>query len=259
MQFKEKLPLYLLAEITSILRAENGCAWDREQTSQSLKPYLIEESYELYEAIESGDADHIREELGDLLYQIYAHAQIAMEESRFTIDDVASDISRKLIRRHPHVFGNEEARTSGEVMEQWEKIKKVEKSHRESILDGVPKHLPALLKAYRIQQKASRIGFDWEKIDDVFKKIYEEIDEFKEALEKKDMHNMTEEAGDLLFSIVNVLRFVKINPEEALQKTVNKFITRFRHIEKRTGEMGRAMEDMTLKELDELWDEAKRQ
>ncbi len=259
MNFKETRPLYLLAEIADILRSKNGCAWDREQSHQTLKPYLIEEAYELYDAIESDDTKHMKEELGDLLYQIYAHAQIAAEKNNFTIDDVARGITDKLVYRHPHVFGDESAKDAKEVIDRWEKIKKTEKSHRESILDGVPAHLPGLLKAYRVQQKVSRVGFDWEKTDDVVAKIEEELEEFKEAFSSGNREHALEEAGDILFSMANLLRFAGINPEEALQKTVKKFITRFGHIEKRCEEMNREMEEMSLDELDGLWEEAKKQ
>jgi tetrapyrrole methylase family protein / MazG family protein len=257
MNFQEKRPLYLLMEIASILRSENGCAWDREQTSGTLKPYLIEEAYELYDAIEKHDPAAIKEELGDLLYQVYAHSQIASEQDEFTIDDVASGIAAKLIHRHPHVFGNETVLSADEVSDRWEKIKKKEKSDRQSILDGVPAHLPALLKAYRVQQKVSRIGFDWEKIDDAALKLDEELDEFKEALAQKDKEKMTEEAGDIFFSMVNVLRFMKINPEEALRKSVDKFMGRFREVEKLAAAKGENIDEMTLPELEELWEQAK--
>jgi len=258
MEFKEKRPLYQLEEIAAILRGEDGCVWDKKQTSDTLKPYLIEEAYELYDAIESNDNEHIREELGDLLYQVFAHSQIAKEENHFNVDDVARDIGEKLIRRHPHVFGDEHVENADDVIEKWERIKKEEKSHRESILDGVPKHLPALLKAYRVQQKVSRIGFDWERIDDAVLKLEEEIGELKDAISAVDRENVLEEAGDILFSIVNVLRFMKINPEEALQKTIDKFNNRFGHVEKRTAELKKDMDDMSLEELDSFWDEAKK-
>lgn len=257
MKFKEKRPLYLLQEIAAILRAENGCAWDREQTSRTLKPYLIEEAYETYEAIDSGRPDHLQEELGDLLYQVYAHAQIADEEGTFTIDDVAQGIVDKLVRRHPHVFGEVTARTAQDVIDRWEKQKLVEKAHRESMLDGVPVHLPALLKAYRVQQKVSRVGFDWDKIDDVVKKLHEELDEFTEALKKNSYDEMEEEIGDILFTIANISRFVKVNPEDALSGTVNKFMRRFKYIESRVSDNGQTIDEMSLEELDRLWEEAK--
>jgi len=257
MDFKKNRPLYRLMEIADILRAPNGCAWDREQTSQTLKPYLIEEAYELYDSIEKEDIKGMKEELGDLLYQVYAHSQIASEKNLFTIDDVAAGIGAKLIHRHPHVFGDDVVTSADEVSDRWEKIKKKEKSDRESILDGVPAHLPALLKAYRVQQKVSRIGFDWEKIDDAAVKLEEEIDELRDAIAKGDRDAMADEAGDLLFSIVNVLRFMKINPEEALRRAVEKFMARFRHVEKLAAAEGREIDSMSLQELDALWDRAK--
>jgi tetrapyrrole methylase family protein/MazG family protein len=258
MDFFESKPLYRLREIAAILRGENGCAWDRKQSHDSLKPYLIEEAYELYDAIESGDAEHMKEELGDVLYQVYAHARIADEKGLFTIDDVAEGISEKLVRRHPHVFGEEQALTPDEVTDRWEKLKRDEKSHRESILDGVPRMLPALLKAYRIQQKVSRVGFDWEKPADVVAKLDEEVTEFKEALESGDPAQVLDEAGDLLFVMVNILRFFSINAEEALQKANDKFIGRFREVEILADKEGRQLESMTLAEMDILWKEAKK-
>ena len=257
MDFKENRPLYRLKEIAAILRAENGCAWDREQTSQTLKPYLIEEAYELYDAIEQDDVAGMKEELGDLMYQVYAHSQIAEEKGLFTIDDVAAGIGAKLVHRHPHVFGDDVVTTAEEVSDRWEKIKKKEKAHRESILDGVPSHLPALLKAYRVQQKVSRIGFDWEKVEDAAEKIEEELSELREAVRTGDRDNMNEEAGDLLFSIVNVLRFMKINPEDALRSTIDKFARRFRIVEKLAAEASREIDSMSLEDLDRIWEKAK--
>ncbi len=257
MEFKEKRPLYLFEEIISILRGEHGCPWDKKQTHQTLRPYLIEETYEAIDAIESGDPGHIKEELGDILLQIYLHAEIAREKGEFTIDDVAQAITDKIILRHPHVFGDDRVRDADQVVERWEEIKKKEKPHRESMLDGVPKHLPALLKAYRIQQKVSRVGFDWEKIGDVADKLDEEVGELKEALRSTDPGRIADEAGDILFSIANLLRFININPEDALSRTNNKFMARFRHIEKRAGEMKKNIEDMTIDEMESLWREAK--
>ncbi len=259
MKFNETRPLYLLEEIAAILRAENGCAWDREQTSKSLKPYLIEEAYEVYDAIENENQENLKEELGDLLYQVYAHAQIAREEGRFTIDDVAGGIVEKLIRRHPHVFGGDSVASADEVIVKWEKIKQQEKSSRESVLDGVPKSLPALLKAYRVQQKAARIGFDWEAAGSVIGKLDEEVAEFKEAVASKDQRKIEEETGDILFTLVNLSRFIKVNPEEALQRTVDKFIARFKHVEQAAAKAGRRLEEMSLDEMDGLWNEAKKQ
>lgn len=258
MNFKDTPPLYRLKEIARILRAENGCPWDREQTFSSLKPYLVEETYEVYDAIESGDLNELREELGDLLYQIYAHSEIASETSSFTIDDVAEGITNKLIRRHPHVFGDESIADATGVKVRWEEIKKVEKKERKSILDGVPRHLPALVMAYRIQDKVSHVGFDWEKIDDAVAKLDEEIDEFKEAVKLEDKDKITDEAGDILFSLVNVLRFKKVDAEDALRKTIDKFTGRFRYIETKVNEADKNMNKMTLEELDQLWEESKK-
>lgn len=257
MDFKEKRPLYQFEEVISVLRGEHGCPWDKKQTHLTLRPYLIEETYEAIDAIDSGDLAHVREELGDILLQIYLHAQIAREQGEFSIDDVAQSIIDKIILRHPHVFGEDSVRDADQVVERWEEIKKKEKPHRESVLDGVPKHLPALLKAYRIQQKVSRVGFDWEKIDDVASKLDEEVKEFKDALQTHNAETIADEAGDILFSIANLLRFIHINPEDALNRTINKFTTRFRYIEKKAGEAGKSLEDMTIEEMERLWQEAK--
>lgn len=254
--FSEARPLYRLMELASILR--NNCPWDREQTSMTLRPYLIEEAYEAYDAIESKDILHLKEELGDLLYQIYAHSEIASEGKKFNIDDVAQGIINKLVYRHPHVFGDKQVKDSAEVIESWEKIKKKEKITRESILDGVPRHLPSLLKAYRVQQKVSRFGFDWDRIDGVVKKLDEEIDEFKEAITGNNIEKISEETGDILFTLVNIARFIKVNPEEALAKTIDKFIKRFRYIEKEAVDTGKEISKMSLKEMNEIWERAKR-
>lgn len=258
MEFREKSPLYLLKEIAEILRGENGCVWDKEQTISSLKPYLIEETYEVYDAIEKGSTENLKEELGDLIYQVYAISQIAEEENRFSIEDVVLGIIEKLIRRHPHVFGSDKVASSAEVTDKWEKIKKKEKKKGESILDGVPRNLPSLLMAYRIQEKAARIGFDWKKIDDALPKLHEELDELKSAIQEKNEKKIIEESGDILFSIVNLYRFLKINPEEALRNSNDKFIERFRKIEKHAAQEGRSIDSMTLSELDELWEKAKK-
>ncbi len=257
MDFKEKRPLYQFEEIIAALRGENGCPWDKKQTHESLRPYLIEEAYEALDAIESGDPAHIREELGDILLQIYLHAEIAREQGRFTIDDVALSIIDKIILRHPHVFGDATVRDADHVADRWEQIKKAEKPHRESVLDGVPKHLPALLKAYRIQQKVSRVGFDWERVEDVAAKLDEEVGELKEAMASADREKITDEAGDILFSIANLLRFMHINPEEALEKATGKFIRRFQYIEKHAAGMGKNLEEMTIDEMERLWQDSK--
>ncbi|MCL1865117.1 MAG: nucleoside triphosphate pyrophosphohydrolase [Spirochaetes bacterium] len=258
MNLKDIPPLYRLKEIAKILRSKDGCPWDREQTFDSLKPYLVEETYEVYDAIEKGNIDDIKEELGDLLYQVYAHSEIASETSSFTIDDVAEGIIDKLIRRHPHVFADENITDANGVKDRWERIKKGEKSKEKSILDGVPRHLPALLMAHRIQDKVSHVGFDWEKIDDAVSKLDEEIGEFKEAVDAQDMEKIYDEAGDILFSIVNILRFKKVDAEDALRRTIDKFTGRFKYIEMKANESGKEIDKMTLEEMDRLWDESKR-
>jgi tetrapyrrole methylase family protein/MazG family protein len=257
MDFSEDRPLYRLMEIARVLRMPGGCAWDRAQDYRSLRPYLIEEAYELYDAIDTGDPEHMKEELGDLLYQIYAHSQIASEEGTFDIDDVAAGIGEKLVRRHPHVFGDERVASAAEVSDRWEQIKKKEKKNRESALDGVPAHLPALLRAYRVQQKVSRLGFDWGNTEDAAGKLEEEVMEFHRAVNQGEADRIREEAGDVLFSVVNLLRLMDIDPETALRETTEKFMTRFRHMEGESGRLGRSLEDMDLEEMEELWQAAK--
>jgi tetrapyrrole methylase family protein/MazG family protein len=230
-----------LAEIMDQLREK--CPWDKKQTRQSLKPFLIEETYEILEAIDEDDPDKIKEELGDLLLQIMFHARIAREQGEFDINDVIEGISEKMLKRHPHVFGEEEFSTAEEVVEQWEERKKEEGKLRDSVLEGVPKSMPSLLRAHRLQSRAANVGFDWEKAEDVIKKVEEEIGEFQEALTKREKDD--------------IARFVGINPEDALRKTISKFISRFRHLEIRAAEEGLDLRQMSLEEMDKLWEEAK--
>jgi tetrapyrrole methylase family protein/MazG family protein len=238
------------------LRSVDGCPWDREQSHESLKPYIIEETYEVLEAVDRGDDDDLREELGDLLLQIVFHAQIAAEEKRFTIDDVAATIVKKLKRRHPHVFGDVQVDNAHEVLKNWEEIKKSE--GKSSVLDGVPGALPALLKARRVQEKVSRVGFDWEEGENVLLKVHEELEELRSALRGDSDERVAEEFGDLLFSLVNLSRFIDVDAEESLRLTVDKFSRRFRYIEKRIAEKGdRNVEEYSLEELDALWEESK--
>ncbi|MGD0282797.1 MAG: nucleoside triphosphate pyrophosphohydrolase [Dissulfurispiraceae bacterium] len=246
-----------LLGIMAALRAENGCPWDREQTRESITPYLVEETYEVLEAIEENSPHKIKEELGDLLFQIVFHCQLAKERGEFSIEDVIDAISNKMIGRHPHVFGNANYETSEQVLKQWEERKKEEGKNRESILEGVPKELPSLLKAHRIQSRAARVGFDWNRISDVMAKLDEELSEFREALDQKDQAGIEDELGDVFFVLVNISRFVGVNPEDALRKTISKFISRFRYIEMKAASAGRKLSDMTLEEMDALWDEAK--
>ncbi len=248
--------LYELVNVMARLRSKGGCPWDREQSHESLKPYIIEETYEVLDAIDRKDDDELREELGDLLLQIVFHAEIAAEEGRFTIDDVARTIVEKLKRRHPHVFGDVEVEDSGEVLKNWEAIKKEE--GKVSVLDGVPDGLPALLKAQRVQEKVRRVGFDWESIGGTFDKVREEIAELEKAIGEGDGAGIEDEFGDILFSLVNVARFLDIDAEESLRQTAKKFSQRFRYIENRVTEIGdRPIEDYSLEELDSLWEEAK--
>ncbi|UFS68607.1 nucleoside triphosphate pyrophosphohydrolase [Geomonas sp. RF6] len=254
----EKTKFDTLMDIMRKLRAPGGCPWDAEQTHDSLKRYLLEEAYEVIEAIDSGSVDHLKEELGDLLLQPVFHAAIAEESGSFTMDEVLEAINEKLIRRHPHVFGEETIRTSEEQLVNWEKIKKKEKGEeRKSALSGVPQQLPALMQAQKITEKAARVGFDWEHTDQVFAKVMEELHEFEEAMLAGDQEEMESELGDLLFAIVNLGRFLSINPEEALRKTIQRFTRRFTHIEETLHARGSAMQSATLEEMEELWQEAK--
>lgn len=244
-------------KIMERLRGKGGCPWDKEQTRESLKPFILEEAYELIEAIDGGDPEKIKEELGDLLFQVVFQCQIAKEKGEFEISEVIEKIGKKLISRHPHVFGDAECRTSDEVAVQWEEQKKREGKLRASILEGVPKALPALLRAHRLQDRAARVGFDWEKVEDVLKKLDEELKEFNKALETKKQDEIKHEFGDILFMLVNVSRFIGVNPEDALRKTIAKFISRFHYIERNAADQGRKLSEMTLEEMDKLWDEAK--
>lgn len=243
-------------ELLAIMRRlRKECPWDREQTNDSIKGHTIEEAYEVVEAIDHGNDHDLRHELGDLLLHVVFHSQIAQDEGRFTIDDVLQAIIDKLIRRHPHIFSDTKVENTGDVLRNWEQIKMDE--GRESVIDGVPRSLPALLKAHRMQDKASKIGFDWEHRDDVWKKVQEELEELRDAVERRDGSDMEEEVGDLLFSIVNFSRFIKVNPEDALRRTIDKFDRRFRHVERRLREQNRSPKEATLEEMDRYWDEAK--
>lgn len=237
-------------------RLRKECPWDREQTNDSIKGHTIEEAYEVVEAIDHRDDDGLRQELGDLLLHVVFHSQIAEDEGRFAIDDVLQAITEKLVRRHPHIFSDTNVENSSQVMRNWEQIKMDE--GRDSVIDGVPRSLPALLKAYRMQDKASKIGFDWEHEDDVWAKVREELDELHDAVQRRNNDNMEEEIGDLLFSLVNYSRFINVNPEDALRRSIDKFDRRFRHVERRLRDEGRKPEEATLEEMDVWWDEAKR-
>jgi len=247
-----------LIDIMSALRGDKGCPWDKEQTRDSLKPFLLEETYEVLEALDEGDSEKIKEELGDLLFQIIFHCQLAKEKNEFDISDVIDEISRKMLNRHPHVFGKTKFKSREHFRKYWEEEKKREGKKRESILEGVPKALPALLRAHKLQKKAARVGFDWKKTEDVFEKMNEELEEFRKALKNKKQPEIEDELGDVFFMLVNISRFVGVNPEDALRKTISKFISRFRYIEMKAADKKINLSDMTLKEMDKLWDEAKK-
>ncbi|HIJ59292.1 MAG TPA: nucleoside triphosphate pyrophosphohydrolase [Nitrospirae bacterium] len=248
----------LLIEIMSKLRSNNGCPWDKVQTHQSLKGYLLEETYEVIDTIDRSNYDELKEELGDLLFQIIFHSQLASEKGFFDFKDVCSIIAKKMISRHPHVFSDKKFDSLEEVSKQWQERKKEEGKNKESIFDGIPSELPSLLKAQRIQSRASKVGFDWDDVKDAMPKIYEEIDELRDNINRGNSEGIEEELGDILFSIVNVARLLKINSEDALRKTVNKFILRFHHIETFAKDTGRSINDLTLKEMDELWEATKK-
>jgi len=265
-----------VVELMAALRAQNGCPWDRKQTHESLKPYLLEETYEVLETIDQRDKEKLREELGDVLLQVLFHSQIAAETGSFTVEDVIETLTTKLIRRHPHVFGTGDptgqVSNSEQVLAQWEDIKRAEREaagNTQSALDGVPKTLPALLRAYQIQARAARVGFDWPQseagLEQILAKVAEEIGELREALTPNltgtgsdSNEEIENELGDLLFSVVNLARFLKANPEDALRRATNRFIDRFHLVEAQATEKRRSLKDMTLAEMDELWDEAKR-
>ncbi|MFI5341556.1 MAG: nucleoside triphosphate pyrophosphohydrolase [Candidatus Methylomirabilales bacterium] len=249
-----------LVEIMARLRGENGCPWDREQTSESIKPYLVEETYEVLEAIDEQDPATLKEELGDLMLQIVFHARMAEEAGAFSISDVLASINDKLVRRHPHVFGDVKAETAQEVRFNWDQIKQTERRQatgHASLLDGVPRELPALLRAHRLQEKASRVGFDWKEAQEVFRKVEEELGELRAAMQGQAADRVEAELGDLLFALVNLSRFLAVNPEEALRKTIARFIARFRYIEEELARRGRSLRQASLEEMDALWAEAK--
>ena len=237
-------------------RVKTECPWDREQTHESIRQYFIEETFEVIDAIDEKDDESLVEELGDVQCQVLFHSLLAEERGKFTLADVCNGIADKLVRRHPHVFENIKVKDSGEVLKNWEHIK-MKEGKKNSILDGVPKDLPALIKAYRVQNKAGRVGFDWDNIADVVAKISEELGEFKESLETNDRDRIEDELGDLLFSIVNLARKIEISPEDALRRTIRKFTARFQYIEKALKEKGVSIKDASLEEMDKLWEEAK--
>jgi MazG family protein len=250
-----------LLEIVATLRSPEGCPWDAEQTPESLKPYLLEETYEVLDAIDAGEPTSICDELGDLLLQVVFQARLFEERQSFDMGNVANAITDKLIRRHPHVFA-EQRQSSIETLDiQWDRIKTEEKEQRgelPTVLGGVPRHLPALLRARKLSERASRVGFDWPTVDGIFAKIEEELREFKDALQHADQQAMTDELGDILFAVVNLGRFLNIDAEEALRQTVNRFVSRFGHIETALADRGQSLQQSSPEEMDSLWNEAKR-
>ncbi|MEW5798025.1 MAG: nucleoside triphosphate pyrophosphohydrolase [Bacteroidota bacterium] len=244
-------------EFVSIMkRLRNECPWDKEQTHESLKKHFVEEAYEALDAVDRRNFDDLRGELGDVALQVVFHAIIAEEEKKFTLEEVFTEINEKLIRRHPHVFGDATVNSSREQSALWDKIKMSE--GRNSVLDGIPNSLPALMKAEKVQKKASKVGFDWTQKEDVWKKVEEEIKELHEAVDKNDKSHIEKEFGDVLFSLVNYGRFIGVNPEESLQLTVKKFSKRFQYIEERLKEQGKDIHQTSLQEMDALWEEAKK-
>lgn len=257
--FKERYDVNDLIDIVEILRSPGGCPWDIEQDHKSIRRDFLEETYEVIEAINKDDRDGLLEELGDVLLQVVFHTQIEREKNSFDLNDVADGVCKKMIERHPHVFGNVNATTSEQVLENWDVIKKQtkqQKSQTESML-SIPREFPALMRADKVQKKAAKVGFDWDSVDGALEKVGEELNELKEAIQMGVIENAFEELGDLLFSVVNVSRFIKVDSEEALTNATDKFIDRFSKVEKMANDRGLNMKETELSELDKLWDEAK--
>ena len=254
---KEKNSFQELIDLMAHLRSQSGCPWDRKQTHKSLLPYLIEEAYEVWDTIQENEEEKLKEELGDLLLQIVFHSQIAKENKKFDIYDVINILNEKLKKRHPHVFKSKKKISAQKVLKNWEHIK-LENDQRKSVLETLPKNLPALLKASRAQEKVARFDFDWEKTEDIFVKIKEELKEFEKVYKKKNKKKIEAEIGDIFFSLVNLCRHLNINPEYALRLTINKFIQRFNYIEKKLAQKKIPLKNAGLKLMDELWEEAKK-
>ncbi|MGE5484178.1 MAG: nucleoside triphosphate pyrophosphohydrolase [Ignavibacteriales bacterium] len=250
-------PLDAIVNVIARLRGENGCPWDREQTHRSLRPYVLEEAYEVVEAIDQGDMNKLCDELGDLLLQVVLHSRIAQENGDFDVNRVVDGITKKMIRRHVHVFGGPKAWTSDEVIDRWDAIKRRERGEPSGQAVRAFEGLPALMRAYEVQKAASKTGFDWKDVRGVLAKVREELDEFSEALESRAAGRIEDEAGDILFSVVNLCRFTGVNPEVALTHTIAKFLSRFGHIEAAAARMGKDLSEMSLEEMDELWEESK--
>jgi len=262
---KKQADIQQLVDLVARLRSETGCPWDREQTRETLKPMLIEEAYEVLDALDSSDPLELKGELGDLLFQVVFHAQIAREKGEFELADVIDRLQEKMIRRHPHVFGDADLKTSEDVLKNWEDIKAGERGvpssslpdSEKSLLDGIPARLPALHEAHQMTAKTARVGFDWPDLDGILRKLQEEADELRAAHEARDDGHMAHEVGDLLFVAVNAARFLGIDPETALRRSNRKFNRRFRYVESTIKGQGRSLKDATLAEMDALWEEAK--
>ena len=255
-----KNPFETLIELIDVLRGDSGCPWDKKQTPTSIAVYLIEEIFELFDAISADNPEDICEELGDVLFQIFFIARLFQEKGRFSIEDVARINAEKMTRRHPHVFGKENAQTTETIRERWHQIKMKEKKRAPdgSILDSVPARLPALMRAYRISERAARTGFDWPDLNGVVQKVEEEWSEFKSALTKTDKNQIALEFGDLLFTLMNVARFVGVHPETALTASTQKFARRFKKMESVASEKGRKLDSLTMDEMDDLWEAVKK-
>ena len=252
-----------LVELMDLLRSPQGCPWDREQTRETLKPMLVEEAFELLEALDETDADGLCEELGDVLFQILFHSRIAQELGEFDIDDVCCRLHEKMVRRHPHVFEGRSFRDSQELLKNWEEIKVAEREaagrqvSRESLLDGIPEKLPALYRTYQMSAKAARVGFDWESVEGIRDKFLEEFEELQVALQQGNAEKIKEEVGDLLFTALNISRRLQIDPESALGRANSKFSTRFRAMEKHFSVQGRALKDVGVDEMEVFWNDSK--
>jgi MazG family protein len=250
-----------LVEIMTRLRAQDGCPWNRDQTLETIKPYTLEETYEVLDAIDRQDWNDLADELGDLILQVVFYAQIAQERGLFSINDTLDAINSKLLRRHPHVFGEKSAESPEDVKRIWGEVKAAEKKEKnaaEGLLSGVPRALPALVEAQQIASRAAGVGFDWENPDQVLDKLHEELGEFAEARRGGDRSELENELGDMLFVLVNLARFVKVDPEQALRRTNAKFRRRFEYLERKLAERGKKPEDSTIEEMEALWQEAKR-
>jgi len=263
---KNETDIEKLVALVERLRSENGCPWDREQTRETLKPMLIEEAFEVLDALDSDDPEDLKEELGDLLFQVVFHAQIAREKGEFDLGDVIDRSREKMTRRHPHIFGDADLQTSEDVLKNWEDIKAAEKGiasaslpeSKRSLLDGVPEKIPAMYRAYQMTAKASRVGFDWPDLEGVLAKLREEAEELARAQADRDQNHIADEVGDILFVAVNIARFLGVDPETALARSNRKFERRFRYIETAVKNQDRKLQAVSLEEMDALWNEAKK-